>query len=281
MLHTFKRVVVLINNIKNIDELLQKGIEFSKQHKTTLEVLFVQEKPSHSLFDYFLSSSSETYSPLDKDMVKAKIQKYIDELDNSIQSEVFIVEEDTLQRVLTHGKEGRNILFITNYNEKLSQKLLEKTPYSYWIFKNDSLNHTNILLPIVLSESAKEDIKLTQDIFPKSSIGIVHDYRYKIPTIKSDGFVSIIPIVSNIDSEFHKEAREKQKNIFEDYKKEFNVKGDFIEEKKGVEKDLLNYIKNRDTDLIVLHHQEEEMFIPSLTFNLLDEVPNDFLVINR
>ena len=281
MHHIFKRVVVLINDINKIDDLIQKGVSFSKQHQTTLEVLFVQEKPTYSIFDYFRTFSSVKYLPLDKESVRVKIQKHLDLLDSGTKSSLLIVEEDTLERVLAHAKNCKDILFITNYDEKLSQKLLEKTPYSYWIFKNSSLTHNNILLPIELSEGARDDIKLTQDIFPQSSIGLVHDYRYMIPHNEKDGSMSIVPVVGHIDRELHQGIREKQKTVFENYKKEFNVEGDFIEEKKGISKDLMSYIKERDTDLVVIHHQEELMFVPSLTFNLLHEVHSDFLVLNR
>jgi len=281
MHHTFKKIVVLINDISKIDDLLQKGVEFSKQHKKTLEVLFVQEKPTDSLLGFLLPSYSKAYTPLDRDKVKEKIQKYISQLDKDTQSEVIILEENILKRVLAHAKECKDTLFITNYDKKLSQKLLEKTPYSYWIFKNSSLTYNNILLPIELSNDAVDDIKLTQDIFPKSSIDIVHDYHYMIPSKEEDGSTSLIPVVGSIDTELHEETRKRQKNIFDNYKKEFHLNGTFIEEEKGLDKDLLNYIKDRNTDLVVIHHQEKRMFVPSLTFNLLDNVPSNFLVLNR
>ena len=280
MKHMFKRVVVLINDINKIDDLLKKGVEFSKQHNKTLEVLFVQEKATNSLLDYFLSSHSKRYTSLDKDSLKEKIQKHIQQLDANLKSEIFITEENILKVVSTHAKECKDILFITNYNKYLSQKLLKKTPYSYWIFKNSSLTYNNIVLPIELSDDVTDDIKLTKDIFPKSSIGIVHDYRYMIPRVNSDGSAVIVPVIGNIDKELHHKTRAKHKSIFNNYKKKFNVDGDFIEEKRGLNKDLINYIKNRDTDLVVIHHHEEVMFVPSLTFNLLDKVSSNFLVLN-
>jgi len=281
MHHTFKRVVVLINDISNIEDLVQKGIDFSKQQKKKLEILFVQERATDSLLDYFFSSPSKEYTPLNKDKVEKQIQKYIDQLDNKIEREVLILEENVLKRVLAYAKECKDILFITNYDKKLSEKLLEKTPYSYWIFKNSSLTYNNILLPIELSDDAVDDIKLTQDIFPKSSIDIVHDYHYMIPHTDKDGSPMLIPVVGSIDTKSHEGTRKKQKNIFDNYKKYFHVQGDFIEEKKGLDKDLIEYIKEKDTDLVVIHHKEKLMFVPSLTFNLLHELPSNFLILNR
>jgi len=281
MFHVFERVVVLINDIEKIDDVLKKGVEFANQHKKKLEVLFVHEKPTFSLPDYFFSSHPTQKTKLNKNIIENKIQKHIHLLDSSIEHVVFILEGNTLETVLNHAKGSKNILFISSYEKKLTQKLLEKTPYSYLIFKNSSFIHHNILMPIELDEGVKEDIRLTKDIFPKSSISIVHDYRYRIPTVEEDGSMLIVPVVSHLDKELHQGAREKQRGIFEDYKKEFNLQGDFIEEKKGLNRDLLNYIENQNTDLIVIHHQEEQMFVPSVTFNLLDAVSSDFLVLNR
>ena len=281
MFHIFERVVVLINDIEKIDDLLKKGVEFANEHKKRLEVLFVHEKPTFSLPDYFFSSHSTKKAKLNRNRVENKIQKHIHQLDSSIKSVVFILEGSTLDSVLSHAKGSTDILFISSYEKKLTQKLLEKTPFSYLIFKNSSFIHHNILMPIELDDGVKDDIKLTKDIFPKSSIEIVHDYRYRIPNIETDGSISIVPVVGHLDKELHQETREKQRGLFENYKKEFNIQGNFIEEKKGLNIDLLNYIENRNTDLIVIHHQDEPMFVSSVTFNLLDAVSSDFLVLNR
>ena len=281
MFRVFEKVVVLINDIEKIDDLLKKGVEFANGHKKKLEVLFVHETPTFSLPDYFFSSHSSKKAKLDRNAVESKIKKHIHHLDSGIKSIVFILEGNTLNSVLSHAKGNTNILFISSYEKKTTQKLLEKTPYSYLIFKNSSFIHHNIIMPIELDAGAKDDIKLIKDVFPKSAIEIVHDYRYRIPNLETDGSISIVPVVGHLDKELHQETREKERNIFENYKKEFNIQGDFIEEKKGLNIDLLNYIENRDTDLIVIHHQEELMFVPSVTFNLLDKVSSDFLVLNR
>ncbi len=281
MFHVFKKVVVLINDIEKIDDLLKKGIEFANQHKKRLEVLFVHEKPTFSLPDYFFLSHSSKKNKLDRDIVESKIQKHIHHFDSSIKSTIFILEGSTLSSVLSYAKEDNDMIFISSYNKKVTQKLLEKTPFSYLILKNNSFTYHNILMPIKIEKSTKDDIKLTKDIFPKSSIDIVHDYYYKTPDVETDGLVSVVTVVGHLDKELYKNSKERDKKLFENCKKEFNLEGDFMEEKKGLNIDLFEYIENRDVDLIVMHHQEEEMFVSSLTFDLLDKVSTDFLVLNR
>ena len=281
MFHIFKRVVVLINDIENIDDLLKKGIEFANQHKKRLEVLFVHEKPFFSLPDYFFLSSSSKKNSLDIDIVESKIKKHIHSFDSSIKSNISVVEGSTLESVLNYAKYDNDILFICNYNKKLTQKLLEKTAFSYFIIKSNSLTYNNIIMPIKIDKGTKDDIKLIKDIFPKSTIEIVHDYYYKEPEIETDGLISVVTVVGNLDRELYQKSKERDKNLFENCKKEFNLQGNFMEEKKGLNIDLVEYIQSRDVDLIVIHHQEDEMFVSSVTFNLLDKVSSDFLVLNR
>lgn len=281
MFRLFKRVVVLINNIENIDDLLKKGIEFANQHKKRLEVLFVHEKLFFSLPDYFFLSSSSKKNSLDIDIVESKIKKHIHFFDSNIKSNISVVEGHTLESVLNYAKDDNDILFICNYNKKVTQKLLEKTAFSYFIIKSNSLTYDNIIMPIKIDKSTKDDIKLIKDIFPKSTIEIVHDYYYKEPEIETDGLISVVTVVGNLDRELYQKSKERDKNLFENCKKEFNLQGNFMEEKKGLNIDLVEYIQSRDVDLIVIHHQEDEIFVSSVTFNLLDKVSSDFIVLNR
>ncbi len=281
MFHVFKRVVVLINDIDKIDDLLKKGVEFANKHKKKLEVIFVHEKPTFFLPDYFFLLNSSKTDKLDKDTIKSKIQKHIHSFDSGMKSKISIFEGSTLSSVLSYAKEDNDMLFISSYDKKVTKKLLSKTPFSYLIFKNDVFTYHNILMPITLDKGTKDDIKLTKDLFPKSSIDIVHDYYYKTPDVQTDGLVSIVTVVGNLDKELYQKSKERDRNIFENCKKEFNLQGNFIEEKRGLNIDLVDYIENRDVDLIVVHHKDDEMFVSSVTYNLLDKVSSDFLVLNR
>ena len=281
MFHIFKRVVVLINDIDKIDDLLKKGVEFANQHKKILEVLFVHEKPTFSLPNYFFLSHSSKINKLDRDRVESKIQEHIHSFDSRIKSNISILEGTTIGSVLSYAKEDNDILFISSYDKKVSKKLLEKTPFSYFILKNNSFTYNNIIMPITIDKGTRDDIKLIKDIFPKSSIEIVHDYYYKTPDIQTDGLVSVVTVIGNLDKELYKNSKERDKKLFENCKKEFNLQGDFMEEKKGLNIDLVDYIENRDVDLVVIHHKDDEMFVSSVTFNLLDKVSSDFLVLNR
>ena len=76
MHHLFDRVIVLLNDLENMDTLLKRGVEFSKKHETSLEVLYVHEEPFFAVPDFFLSEENRGKEEIDKHKVKEEIQKH-------------------------------------------------------------------------------------------------------------------------------------------------------------------------------------------------------------
>ena len=282
MNHIFKRVVVILNEIEKIDNLLEKAVAFSTQHQTTLEVLFVHEEPLFKLPDYFLSDEKISKETIDKKKIKKSIQEKLNSLNPHKSVSILILVDDTLDQVLEYGKENKDILFITAYHEELNNKLLHKSPYSFWIVKNEIKNYRKILLPIDLNAKSVEVIKATEHIFPTVPLEMVHDYRFTLDmTLIEDDHLRITPIVSSIDIEISQERKERQRELFETYKHDFNLTGDFLEENEGLEEDLVEYINQSQAELIVMYPEEIELFLSSnLITKLLHRVPKDFLVLN-
>jgi len=282
MNHIFNRVVVVVNEIENIDTLLEKAVAFSHQHQTTLEVLFVHEEPLFQLPDYFLSDEKISKNTIDKKKIKKSIQEKLSTLNHHETVSILVLVDDTLDQVMEYGKENKDILFITAYHEELNSKLLHKSPYSFWIVKNKIKSYNKILLPIDLNEKSVEVIKATEHIFPAVQLGMVHDYRFTLDmTLMEDDHLKITPIVSSMDIEISQEKKERQRVLFETYKRDFNLTGDFIEENEGLEEDLVEYINKSQAELIVMYPEEIELFLSSsLIIKLLHRVPKDFLVLN-
>jgi hypothetical protein len=282
MNHIFKRVVVILNDIEKIDNLLEKAVAFSNQHQTTLEVLFVHEEPLFKLPDYFLSDEKISKERIDRKKIKKSIQDKLTLLKPYKTVSILVLVDDTLDQVLEYGKENKDILFITAYHEELNRKLLHKSPYSFWIVKNEIKNYSKILLPIDLNEKSVEIIKATEHIFPTVPLEIVHDYRFTLDmTLLEDDHLKITPIVSSIEIELSQERKERQRVRFETYKQDFNLTGDFLEENQGLEEDLVEYINKSQAELIVMYPEEVELFLSStLITKLLQRVPKDFLVLN-
>jgi hypothetical protein len=282
MNHIFKRVVVILNEIEKIDNLLEKAVAFSNKHQTTLEVLFVHEEPLFKMPDYFLSDEKISKERIDKNKIKKSIQEKLNALNPHKTVSVLVLVDDTLDQVIEYGKENKDILFITAYHEELNSKLLQKTPYSFWIVKNEIKSYSKILLPTDLNQKSIEVIKVTQHIFPNVQLGMVHDYRFTLDmTLIEDEHLRITPIVSTMDIEINKERKERQRVLFETYKQDFNIAGDFLEENEGLEEDLVEYIQQNQAELIVMYPEEIELFLSSsLIIKLLHRVPKDFLVLN-
>ena len=282
MNHIFKRVVVILNEIENIDSLLKKAIDFSKKHKTSLEVLFVDEKPFFQLPDYFSSSNKSVDNKMSIVEIKREVDNRLKALGYLDAVSILVRIDDTFDQVLEYGKGSKEILFITAYHEALNVELLKKTPYSFWILKGNEDTYTDILLPIDLNSKSVDVIKLTQHIFPTNRISMLHDYHYSSNlSMTEDSHLKTTPVVSKIDVTMNKNLKEKQRQLFEEYKKEFNLGGEFIEEKKGLENDLVEYIETHHSDLVVMNHQDVDLFSsPSLMVKLLHRVPRDFLLFN-
>ena len=282
MKHIFKRVVVVLNEMGNIDNLLEKAVAFSNKHQSTLEVLFVHEEPLFELPDYFLSDEKISKGTMDKKKIKKSIQEKLSALNAHTTASILVLVDDTLNHVIEYGKDNKDILFITAYHDELNSKLLHKSPHSFWIVKNESKSYSEILLPIDLNEKSTEVVKATEHIFPTAQLGVVHDYRFTLDmTLIEDDHLKITPIVSSMDIEINQEKKERQRAEFEAYKSNFNLTGDFLEENKGLEEDLVEYINKSQAELIVMYPEEIELFLSSnLITKLLARVPKDFLVLN-
>jgi hypothetical protein len=274
--------VVLLNDFESIDNLLKKAIDFSIKHQTTLEVLYVHEEPLFDIPDYFLSDDKIASEQLDKEKIKAKIKEHLVALQQNDEHAILVYEDDTVDQVLYYGKEQKDILFVTAYHEKISENLLQKTPHSFWIVKNDIDVYDKIVLPIDFTDRAKKVLQASKHIFSQNSVTMVHDYRYLIDMMSVPiDYLDVSPMISPDIVEVNKELKREQQKIFDSYKKEFDVDGECIEEDGSLDQDLIDYISKRKFDLVIMYHQEDELFLStSLAVTLLKALSIDFFVFN-
>ena len=282
MNHFFKRVVVLLNDLENIDNLLKKAKNFSIEHQTTLEILYVQEEALFGIPDYFLSEDKIATERLDKKKIKAKIQEHLSNLGIHDKHAILVYEDDAVDQTRHYAKEQKDMLFITAYHPSLSKKLIEKTPYSFWIVKNDIQSYSNIVLPLDFTKNAKKSLQMSKHIFPQKSITMLHDYRYILDTMSVQvEYLDVTPVLTPDIIEFNETLKKEQKKKFENYKKEFDVQGECIEGEGALDKDLIEYISKRGFDLTVMYHQNAELFLsPTLILELLKELSTDFFIFN-
>jgi len=280
----FKRTVLLLNNLDKIDNLLKKAIKFSSQHQTILEILYVHEVALFEIPDYFLSKDRMAKNQIDKEKIQAKIEESIKAFDEVFNHAILVYIDDTVDRVIQHAKKEKQILFITPYEPKLSESLIQRVPYSFLIIKDDALEeYNNIIVPLDLKEKSRKVLLVAKEIFATKPITILHDYRYLLDmmTIQVDYF-NLAPITTPNLLELNQTVKADQQKSFEAYKKEFNIEGVFIDDDySSLDKSLIEYISNHNFDLTLLYHQDTELFLsPSLIVELMKKVSTDLFILN-
>ncbi len=278
MKHPFKKTIVLLNTTDNIKNALKKGVEFSKQHNTILEVLFVHEEPLFELPDIFTLKREE--NSLDKESIKKEINSQLLELSPNEKYAIFVYVDDTLHRLETIAKEPKETLVITSYHKEITPTLIEETSYAFWVLKESKESYNKILLPTDLKEPTMKAINYALHIFKESRLFLVHDHRYLVDTlaIQAD-YLNVAPLTSPITIELNEEIKEAHKKEFENYLKEFGIEGEFIEANGEVDEDLIEYTKKNGFDLLFMYRNDEEMFSSSvLILRLMEKLKVDFFI---
>ncbi len=278
MKHPFKKTVVLLNTLEDMENALQKGVNFSKQHNTILEILFVHEEPLFELPDIFRLNRED--NTLDKESIKKEISTQLLALTPNEKYAIFVYVDDTLNRLKNLAKEPKETVVISPYQKEITPTLIEETSYAFWILKAPKESYNKILLPTDLKEPTMKAINYALHFFDKSRLFLVHDHRYLVDTlvVQAD-YLNVTPLTSPITVELNEEIKEAHQKEFENYLKEFGIEGEFIEANGEVSEDLIEYTKQHKFDLLFMYRNDEELFSSSsLILELLEELEVDFFV---
>ena len=280
MEHIFNRVIVLLNDFNNVEILLKKAMDFSKQHKTVLEIVYVQEEPLFDIPDFFLSDESIAEDTVDEVKIKKLIQFYLDALNPTAEHAIFVYTDDTVDRLLTLAKEIESTLIITDYHEEIISELMVKTSYAYWIIKGEQERYEKMVLPLDLKENADLCIEIAKHIFKDIPITLVHDYRYILDVLAMrEDYLNVVPLTSSVDLELNEQLKIQQKELLKEYQEKYDVAGYFMEGEGLLDEDLIEYIQKEKFNLTVLYRNNEELFFsPVLIVNLLKELSTDFFI---
>jgi len=283
MNHLFKRTVVLLNSFDYMDDLLKRAEGFARAHKTTLEILYVHEAPLFDLPDFFSSSEGHSAEAINKTQIRHQIQSHLDACGIQGDHAILVYEDDTLDQVIHYGKGDKDILFVTAYHETLSADLIEKTPHSFWIIKDpQKQDYKKVVIPIDFTQESKKVLNATKHIFAQSEIHMVHDYRYLLDTISVPiDYLDISPVVTPDLIAINEVLKQERAEMFEAYREEFGVDGVCLEAEGALDEDLIAYIGAHSFDLIVMYHQDTDLFLsPTLILYLLNDLDLDFFVFN-
>ncbi len=269
MLNAISKIIVVLNNFEKADKILEKALTLSIHQKAVLEILYVHEEPLFDLPDYFRLEDNIGDDFIDKEKIKKEIKEKLSKLGKGDECAILVFVDDTVDRVLTQTKEPNQTLIITTYENKITEKLVRKSDASFLVIKNDKNTYGNIVMPVDLSENSFKCIKLAKTLFSQSKIRLLHDNHYVIL----------------------QELKEKEKELFEDLKKETNLEGDiiqehfvseigFVEEFYVIEKHLSAFINTHDFDLTILcSHHRDFLFSNSISYAMLEMLQTDLLLL--
>ena len=278
MKHPFKKTVVLLNTLENLKNTLQKGVDFSKQHNTILEILFVHESPLFELPEILILNREE--NNLNKENIKKEIITELLALNTNKKYAIFIYVNDTLNRLKTIAKEPKETLVISPYQKEITPTLIQETSYAFWVLKEPKESYNKILLPTDLKEPTMTAINYALYLFKPSKLFLVHDHRYLIDTLAVQAdYLNITPITSPITLELNEKIKKAHQKEFENYLKEFDIEGEFIKANDDVVEDLMVYTQKHHFDLLFMYRNDEEMFKSSvLILKLIKKLNVDFFI---
>lgn len=283
MEHIFNRVIVLLNDLDNIEMLLRKSMDFSTQHQTALEIVYVQEEPLFEIPDFFLLDTDTKENIVDDVKIKALIKSHVDALNPTEEHAIFVFIDDTVDRLLTHAKDSEHTLIVTDYHEDIVPLLMVKTSYTYWILKAEQSSYEayeKIVLPIDLKVNLAPCIETVNHMFSHTPVTLVHDYRYILDILSMrENYLNVLPLTTDTDLQLNDALKVQQKEKLKNYQKQYGLAGYFMEGEGPLDEDLIEYIQKEAFNLTVLYHNNEELFFsPMLIMSLMEELSTDFFI---
>jgi hypothetical protein len=231
-------------------------------------VLFVLEKPLFTLPDFFHHEENSA----DEAKIKNDLKQRLLALGHDGSFAIFVLIDDTADRVYEHCKDNNQTLIVTAYNHKLTESIIKKNNVATLLLKNDrSKTHnaksSNIILPIELNDSTLCCVELTKNLFGDSSIKLIYDNHFQTDP------------QTNQEQEVAYELLKEQTSLEGDTIEEFVWnQSDFGEDFEAIEKHLVEYVRKGEFDLCVLCSKDgESIFTQALCFSLIHSLETDFL----
>ncbi len=275
-----QKIIAVLNDFEKADYLLERAFEMASKQEARLEILYIHEEPLFDVPDYFRSDESIKNSFLDKEKIKKEIQERVSKLGHSGESAILVFIDDTIDRVLTQIEGAEDVLIVTSYHDKITEKLAKKSHVPILVVKNDFKVYEHIVLPVDLGQVTPSCIDFAQTLFEKNSLFLLHDYRYIVDLSMVDvDYLGVPTSAPIIDAQINQELIKSQKEAFEILKKETGLKGSFIEQSLSVEDDLLAFIEADDFDLTILCSDNKHAILSdSVSFSLLENLSTDVLI---
>jgi len=273
MVKKIEKVLVVIQEADKIEPLLQEAVRLCNTHSSVMEILFVHESPLFELPDYFKHTQT---AGLDKKRVETEIESMLSSLGNTSSYAVFIEESDTVDRVAALCKGEAQTCIVSFYYEEITEKLAKEVSSPLLVMKSGPKTYTHILFPVDLNEKNVEYIHYIQTLFPKANITLLYEPSYIVENYIFDTDLALMPLDSTVDFQLDQEMLKEQKEKFEALKRETGLKGELVDE---FDTDLVEYINTQNTDLLVIHSENENfLFDDTLSKKLIGSIDADLFI---
>ncbi len=241
------KTLALINEIKDMEEILAEAIKFNN---TVLEVLFVHEEEFFELPDLF-KPKFEQDENIDKESIKKEILKNLANLNYKKDVAIFVYINDTFSRVESLVKDNKTLI-VTKYNS--ATKELADSEEKILFLKRAQHNYQTILVELALDGEDNKRINFAKELFPNTNLILAYDYQHFITVDMS----TVDPMMGmNSDPYLDEELKEQNKKTFNQILKESGLTGVFLEDT-GVAESLIEYV-NSEADLAILKQRDNDI----------------------
>jgi len=268
-----KNILCVVDNIENSKSVIERGVEFAKIFNSKVIVVYTIHIP---FFDLPIYSKKEL--SIDKDGLTEKIRgifKKINE-DESLLHYISVDFGDKTDRAIVEAK--RDSVDIIVVGEHINyEKVLSEAKKCMLVVKSKYKEYKNILCPTDLSLKSKKSIEFIKKYFKRANFKLVYAYE-SVAVGMSMYDISYFGMV-----EIQEENRLIAEELFEEFKKEVNLDGDFIDANFSVPLALVEYIRENSVDLVVVasHTKENSNFlIGSVSSFLAKELKCDIFIYN-
>ncbi|QOY50978.1 universal stress protein [Candidatus Sulfurimonas baltica] len=265
------------------DEVMKRAMFTAKETNAQLHFIHTIDIP---LMDIEITSQY-LGKKIDKDAIKKKIVHKINALNESKSVEyiVNITIGDASEQVMHMAEKIHADLIILGSHSKAKiedyylgstvQKIAEESGRPILVIKNSFQGaYKNILAPTDFSSSSKKSVLFTQIAFKSSPIILIHAYKSL-----DDFTMEFYTLKSNNEEEYPDFLGRSYADIF---KQDVGIRHiDMIKSFSSINKSLLEYVQNKQSDLIVLGSSGSDIvgsFLSSTASYLLRNTFTDVLI---
>lgn len=262
-----QKIIAVLNDFTLSERVLEKAFDFATRYGAVVEVLYVHETPLFAVPDYFASTEGEG---VDKEKIREALKEKVSHIAGERKVAIFVNVDDTEDRVAHLTGDDKDVLIITAYHDKITQKLIDKVSQEVLVIKNETSTYAKMALILDVNTLSLSCIKNTQAIFPDTHIHLLYDYRYVVdPSMEMD--LQNVQIIEDA-----------QKKAFEEVKEKSGLEGDFFIDGSFFGDDLIQYIQAKAFDIVYVCSHGDDFFVSdTLCQELLDEVDCDLLVATK